>query len=179
MAILPAQLAAFKERVLAAKRVIVFYDDDGDGLSSYLLLYRARGGDNGSTIGVRVHASASVPAEFALRKIEENGGDLVVILDKPYAEQALLESCPLPIFWLDHHEPQTAAVASAKETTYFNPRVEDDKDNRCTTHWVWHALGRPEDLWIAALGSISDWQMTDIAALVSCEENNLIRMIME
>jgi hypothetical protein len=28
---------------------------------------------------------------------------------------------------------------------------------------VWHALGRPEDLWLAAVGSISDWQLTDIA----------------
>lgn len=163
MAIPPDQLEAFKDRVLAAKRAIVFYDDDGDGLSSYLLLYRARGGDNGSTIGIRVHASAIVPTEFAIRKIEENGGDLVVILDKPGVEQALLETCPLPILWLDHHEPQTKAVAGAKETTYLNPRVGDDKDNRCTTYWVWHALGREQDLWLAALGSISDWQMTDIA----------------
>ena len=163
MAIPLEQLALFRERVLAAKRVIIFYDDDGDGLSSYLLCYRARGGDNGSTIGVRVHASASVPTDFALRKIEENGGDLVVILDKPYVEQSLLESCPLPILWLDHHEPQTKAVASAKDTLYLNPRIESDADNRCTTYWVWHALGKPEDLWIAAIGSISDWQMTDIA----------------
>lgn len=163
MAIPPEQLAAFKERVLSAKRVIVFYDDDGDGLSSYLLVYRARGGDNGSTIGVRVHASAMVPADLALRKIEENGGDLVLILDKPYVEQTLLESCLLPILWLDHHEPQRTQVAAAKETTYLNPRLDDDSDNRCTTHWVWHALGREQDLWIAAIGSISDWQMTDIA----------------
>jgi len=174
MAIPSEQLAEFKERVLAAKRAIVFYDDDGDGLSSYLLLYRARGGDNGSTIGVRVHASAMVPAEFALRKIEENGGDLVVVLDKPYVEQTLLETCPLPILWLDHHEPQTTQVAAAKETTYLNPRITDDKDNRCTTHWVWHALGRPEDLWIAAIGSISDWQMTDIADAFRAQHPELL-----
>lgn len=174
MAILPEQLAAFKERVLGAKRVIVFYDDDGDGLSSYLLVYRARGGDNGSTIGVRVHASAMVPAELAMRKIEENGGDLVLVLDKPYVEQAFLETCPLPILWLDHHEPQTAQVAVARETTYLNPRIEDDTDNRCTTHWVWHALGREQDLWIAAIGSISDWQMTDIAEVFRAQHPELL-----
>jgi single-stranded DNA-specific DHH superfamily exonuclease len=178
MSLTTQELALFRERVLHARRVLVFYDDDGDGLSSFLLVYRARGGDNPSdgrsTIGIRVHASAMVPADFAMRKIEENGGDLVLVLDKPYVEQTLLETCPLPILWLDHHEPQRTQIATARDTLYLNPRIGDDADNRCTTHWVWHALGREQDLWIAAIGSISDWCMTDIAESFRAQHPELL-----
>jgi single-stranded DNA-specific DHH superfamily exonuclease len=83
-----------------------------------------------------------------------------VILDKPYVDAAFFEGVSCPVLWLDHHEPQKIPSTNV---TYFNPRVADDADNRCTTHWVYHALGKQEDLWIAAVGCIGDWQITDIA----------------
>ncbi len=167
MAISPEALQDFRTRVLAAKRPVFFYDDDGDGLCSYLLCVRARGGDG---FGHRVQASAMVPVDL-LRKVDENNPDLIVILDKPYVEQAFLDGVSCPVIWLDHHGPQTP---QGGHVTYYNPRIADDADNRCTTHWVWHALGNPEDLWLAAVGSIGDWQMTDIADAFRIEAPELI-----
>ncbi len=155
MAIPPEQLQHFKATVLGAKRPLIFYDDDADGLCSYLLCLRARGGE-----GIGARAQHTVPLEMGLRKIEENAPDLVVILDCATVDTQFLDRCPVPILWLDHHEPQKAKHA---QLTYLNPRLSDDTDNRSTTHWVWHALGREEDLWIAGIGSISDWQLTDVA----------------
>lgn len=148
------QLEAFKTTVLNAKRPLFFYDDDADGLCSYLLCYRARG----DGVGVRVGSSATVTPEYA-RKVDENLPDLVVILDKPNVDPEFLAQVNVPVLWLDHHEPQKPG----KGVTYLNPRIEDDKDNKSTTYWVYRALGRPEDLWMAAVGSISDWQITDLA----------------
>lgn len=167
MAIPPEQLQDFRERVLAAERPLFFFDDDGDGLCSYLLCFRARGGDG---YGTRVHGSATVTSDF-LRKVEENKPDLIVILDKPYVEQEFLDGVACPVLWLDHHEPQTMQGA---HLTYYNPRIADDADNRCTTHWVYHALGKPEDLWIGAVGCVGDWQITDVAQAFHKQDPELL-----
>jgi single-stranded DNA-specific DHH superfamily exonuclease len=156
MGIPQEQLDDFRQRVLASKRPLFFYDDDADGLCSYLLCFHAR---EGQALGIRVHSSAALTADYA-RKIEENQPDLVVVLDKPYIEQQFLEQVNVPLLWLDHHEAQKKLPANV---TYYNPRVGDDADNRSTTYWVWKALGRPQDLWIAAVGNISDWQITSVA----------------
>jgi len=154
MAISKEQLDEFKDRVLGAKRPLFFYDDDADGLCSYLLCYKARG----DGLGVRVHGSASVTIDL-LRKVEENIPDIIVILDKPYAEQAFIDAVSVPVLWLDHHEPQ-----KPEGVTYLNPRIDDDEDNKSTSYWVYKALGRKEDLWLAAIGNITDWQITEVAA---------------
>jgi single-stranded DNA-specific DHH superfamily exonuclease len=169
MALSPEQLQEFRTRVLEAKRPLFFYDDDGDGLCSYLLCLRARSGDSQ---GYRVHASAAVTADL-VRKVDEVQPDLIVILDKPYLEQAFVDAVSCPIIWLDHHEPQSLAGFGGR-VTYFNPRVADDADNRCTTHWAWHALGREEDLWLAAIGVIGDWQLTDVAQAFSAAHPDLL-----
>jgi single-stranded DNA-specific DHH superfamily exonuclease len=155
MAISDAELNEFKERILAAKRPLFLYDDDADGLSSYLLCLRRRG----DGVGIRVHSSATVTGEY-VRKVEENIPDLIVVLDKPYISQEFIDLVKAPILWLDHHEPQK--ITDAK-VSYYNPRIADDADNRCTSYWVYKALGRPEDLWIATIGTISDWQVTEVA----------------
>jgi single-stranded DNA-specific DHH superfamily exonuclease len=167
MAIPPEALQEFRSRVIAAARPLILYDDDGDGLCSYLLCNHARHGDD---VGIRVHTGATVSADY-LAKVELHQPDLVVILDKPYLDPAFAEGCKVPILWLDHHAPQQVPWS---HVTYYNPRLHDDADNRCTTHWVWHALGEPKDLWLAAVGSISDWQMTDIAEGFRAEHGELL-----
>lgn len=156
MAIPAAELKDFRKRILEAKRPLFFYDDDADGLSSYLLCHHARGEP---ALGIRVHSSAMLTADY-LRKVEENLPDLVVVLDKPYVEQEFIDQVKVPILWLDHHEVQKP---QGDHVFYYNPRRKDDADNRSTTYWAWKALGRPQDLWIAAVGNISDWQVTDVA----------------
>jgi single-stranded DNA-specific DHH superfamily exonuclease len=156
MALTDAELAAFRTTVLEAKRPLIFYDDDADGLCSYLLCFRARGDGT----GIRVHNSAMLTAEY-LRKVEETLPDLIVVLDKPYIEQSFIDAVSVPIVWLDHHDVQQP---QGSHITYYNPRKENTADNRCTTYWVWRALGRPEDLWLATVGTISDWQVTEVAA---------------
>jgi single-stranded DNA-specific DHH superfamily exonuclease len=97
--------------------------------------------------------------------------DLVVILDKPYADQAFLDEIHVPVLWLDHHEPQRPGQTNV---TYLNPRIHDDADNRSTTYWVWKSLGREQDLWLAAVGNISDWQVTEVAQQFSEQYPDLL-----
>lgn len=169
MGLTPHELKVFEDAVVNAKRPVIFYDDDADGLCSYLLCQRRRG----EAIGVRVHGTSIVTLDFA-RKVEENLPDVVIILDKPQVEQAFIDAIDVPIFWLDHHEPQKP---SGKHVTYLNPRVHEDADNRSTTYWVYRALGRKEDLWVAAVGSISDWQITDVAEEFWNEYPDLLKAV--
>jgi single-stranded DNA-specific DHH superfamily exonuclease len=153
MAIPDEELHKFKERVLAAKRPLFFYDDDCDGLCSFLTCVHSRG----DGVGVRMQNSATVTPEF-LRKVDENLPDLIVVLDKPYIDQQFIDGTSIPILWLDHHAVQHP---KGDNITYLNPRQYNDLDNRCTTYWVYKALGNPKYLWLAAVGSVADWQLNE------------------
>jgi len=148
MAISEQELKLFHTLLTQASRPLIFYDDDADGLSSYLLVHHA----NKDAIGVRCGRGPEVDAEFA-RKISENQPDLVVILDKPRVSEEFFSSYNTPTLWLDHHDP--AAYTPRGHVTYFNPRVHNDTDDRPTSYWVYRALGGPS--WIAAVGTTADW----------------------
>ncbi len=148
MAITEDELQDFAQRIRQASRPLIYYDDDADGLASYLLVHHA----NRDAIGVRCGRGPEVDAEFA-RKIHENQPDLVVILDKPRVSDEFFTSYNTPTLWLDHHDP--TAYKKRGHVTYLNPRVHNDHDNRPTSYWVWLALGGP--VWIAGVGTTADW----------------------
>lgn len=152
MAIPQQDLDTFKERLLASARPLFLFDDDCDGMASFVQLYRMKGEGK----GVVVKASPKVDATF-LRKVDEYQPDLIVILDKPIVLEEFFEGTQTPILWLDHHAPQD--VSKWKHVTYFNPRVHDDADNKPTSYWCYLIAGGP--LWVATVGIVADWHIVD------------------
>jgi len=124
---------------------LIFFDDDPDGLASYLLI--AKHFDKGKGIAVK---SSPKLDEIYLRKIKELSPDLVIVLDKPIITQEFVDRVNVPIVWIDHHP-----VQNIKGVKYFNPLFKDKNDNRPTSYWCYELT--KEYLWIAMVGIIGDW----------------------
>ncbi|RME31419.1 hypothetical protein D6789_02845 [Candidatus Woesearchaeota archaeon] len=152
MAISEEQLNTIRTALDASARPLFFFDDDCDGTTSFVQLYRYKKDGR----GIPVKANPKVGAQY-VRKVEENSPDLVIILDKPLVDEEFLDAVKTPIIWLDHHEP--VDTSRWKHVRYYNPRVNDDTDNRPTTHWAFAISGGP--LWLAVVGSAADWHIPD------------------
>lgn len=142
----------FRSLVENAKRPLVFFDDDGDGVTSFVMLYHALGCGK----GIAVKKTPEVGEQY-IRRVHEYLPDVIFILDKPRVDPAFFEAVDVPVVWLDHHEPQDVPEG----VHYFNPRVRDDDDNRPTSYWIYVLVGLKADLWLATTGVISDWFVPD------------------
>lgn len=145
MAISEEQLQSFRKSIDSAKRILVFFDDDTDGLASYLQVHAYKG----DAIGVAVRAVPELREDY-LRKVEEHHPDLILVFDMAKISKEFLEKVQVPLIWVDHHEPQAHGNA-----LYLNPRLEDDADNRPTSYWIYQTLR--SSLWLATIGCIADW----------------------
>lgn len=141
---------------------LFLYDDDADGLCSYLLLKKYV--DKGKGVIIK---GSPVLEEKWIRKVEEISPDLVVVLDKPIVSQEFINKVNVPILWIDHHP-----IVKRKGIHHYNPRKNDDKDNSPTTFWAYQVV--KENLWIAMLGCISDWYVPDFAKEFSKDHKDLL-----
>jgi len=137
------ELKEIKSYLEKSENPLFFYDDDPDGLCSFLILKRFLNKGKGVCI-----KAGTLDLKFN-RKIEEYSPDLVVILDAPIVSQEFVNKINVPIIWLDHHP-----LSKTKGTHYYNPLKSDIKDNRPTTFWCYQIT--EQDLWLAVIGCISD-----------------------
>jgi hypothetical protein len=144
-------IAKARSQLCNAVRPIFLFDDDVDGFTSFLLLWRyVKCGK-----GIVLKTKPVVDEQF-LRSVHDYDADLVVVLDKSGISEQFIEKCPVDILWVDHHEPQD--VRSPK-VTYVNP-LNHNLSPYPTCYWTYLIADSPkEDLWIAATGYISDWQI--------------------
>jgi single-stranded DNA-specific DHH superfamily exonuclease len=149
MAIKQKDIEYIRKRLTESVRPLFFFDDDADGLCSFLLLYRFI--KEGHGIFIKTSPELS---DVYLEKVKEYSPDIIFILDKPQVSQTFIEKVNVPIIWIDHHEPQ-----KTHNVKYFNPRIEDDEDNRPTTYWCYKIV--EQDLWIAMAGCVADWHIPD------------------
>lgn len=124
---------------------IIFFDDDPDGLASFLLIKKHF--KKGKGIAIK---SSPKLDELYLRKIKELNPDLVIVLDKPIITQEFVDQVNVPIIWIDHHPPK-----DIRGVKYFNPLLKNKKDIRPTSYWCYKLT--KENLWIAMVGIIGDW----------------------
>jgi len=141
----PAENTAIRDALKKSHRPFFLFDDDPDGLCSYLLLRTL----NPNGVGMPLKSAPNVTAVFA-QHVERANSDAVFILDIPQVEKEFVESVKVPVFWIDHHPLQDAAGAS-----YFNPR--NHGTNIPTTVMSYHVTENPALIWIAAIGGIADW----------------------
>ncbi len=145
------EIEFLREELATAKNPLFFYDDDPDGLSSFLLLYRMHREGR----GIIVKSTPKIDKRW-VQKVQENNPDKIFILDVPMVEQEFVDEVKLPVFHIDHHEP-----LQLNKVHYFNPRIKDKEAYIPTTRMAYQINGDEKDLWIATVGCLADWHLPD------------------
>ncbi len=145
------QISDIKEHLEKAQNPIFFYDNDADGLCSFLLLsrYIERGK------GVAVKSYPEMDASY-FKKVLELNADYIFILDKPIISEGFwkeIEQHNIPVVWIDHHDVQCQIPGFVD---YYNVFLNKPSTNEPVTVLCYQITNRKDDLWIAVIGSISD-----------------------
>lgn len=125
------------------KNPLFFFDDDQDGLCSFLLLRRFKGDGKGFIVKTTPRIDESLT-----RYVHESGADKVFILDIANVDQEFIDSCPVSVVWIDHHGP-----FKRDNVKYFNPRISGE--SQPTTFMAYETV--KQDLWLATAGCVADW----------------------
>jgi single-stranded DNA-specific DHH superfamily exonuclease len=149
MALTEDQLKELREIFDSSARPVILFDDDADGLTSFLMIYKhIREGK-----GVPVKNAPELGPDLA-QKVNDYGADLVIIVDVPIVSQEFIDKVKAKIVWIDHHP-----LLERKGIAYYNPRAENPADNSPTSYWIYKTL--KENLWIAMIGMVGDWFMPE------------------
>src|SRR3989344_5671881 len=152
------QLSEIREHLEKAQNPIFLYDNDVDGLCSYVLLRRFIG--RGKGVAVKSHPNIDVG--YA-KRVQELGGDYVFVLDRHNLGQEFvteISMLQIPIVWIDHHEVVVEKYSYNMLHSY-NPSRRKKKSSEPTTYLCYSATKRAEDLWIVMIGCIADHYLPD------------------
>ncbi|HLC89101.1 MAG TPA: DHH family phosphoesterase [Candidatus Nanoarchaeia archaeon] len=138
-----------QEELATAKNPLFFYDDDPDGLCSFILLYSL----HREGTGIVVKSAPKLDLKF-YRKVEELKPDKIFVLDVPLLDQEFVDKAKLPIIYIDHHQ-----VQQLQNVHYYNPHIKDPDAYIPTTRMAFQI--NPEGLWIATIGCLADYHMPD------------------
>lgn len=151
------QILEIKEHMEKAQNPVFFFDNDPDGLCSFLLLSRFM--EKGKGVAVKSFPELN---ESYFRKVNELNADYIFILDKPVVSKEffdLTRENNIPVVWIDHHD--VFDVAEIPEyVNYYNP-LQVSKTNEPTTLLCYDVVKNKKDLWLAVVGSISDSYFPD------------------
>ncbi len=139
------QIKEFRKALSESAHPIIYFDDDPDGLSSFLQFYKF----NREARGVIYKAAGPLDERF-LKKIKTYHADKVFIVDVAEVSQEFLDKSG-ETYWLDHHAP-----LNRKNVKYYNPMIQSKgKDNRPASYWA-HKITQ-DNLWICMVGCVGDW----------------------
>lgn len=148
---------SIREILTSRNNPLYFFDNDVDGLASFLLLRKYTG--KGKAVAIKSFPELSLAYT---RKVNELMPDCVFVLDKPQIAKGFLEWMKQKgywLIWIDHHQDSTSFFEYNHEENFIfvNPTLEIGI-NKPATYWVYELIKCPKDLdWIAALGCIGDW----------------------
>ena len=151
------QIIQIKEHLEKAQNPIFFFDNDQDGLCSFLLLQRYLGRGK----GVAIKSFPELVPEY-FRKVKELNADYIFILDKPIVSPVFFEEISkinIPVVWIDHHAVDKENIP--KFVNYYNPVINKRKSSEPVTALCYQITKRKEDVWIAVIGCISDGFVPD------------------
>jgi single-stranded DNA-specific DHH superfamily exonuclease len=158
------QIKEIREHLDRAQNPVFYYDNDADGLCSFLLLRRYL--DRGK--GVAVRSYPDLDKGYA-QKASELGADYVFILDKPVVSKEFVDAVVelgLPIVWIDHHavEGQNEDFSKVENFWVYNSATSGEKKGEPVTYLSYRIAGeRKEDMWIAMMGCIADHYLPDFS----------------
>ena len=156
------QISEIKEHLEKAQNPIFYYDNDADGLCSYVLLRKFL--DRGK--GVCVRSFPGVDGQY-VRKASELGADYIFILDKPVVSREFVEEIDgmgLPIVWIDHHNVEGEPDFSKEFKNFFeydSSKSSKNGDGEPVTYLVYQITGKKEDSWLAMAGCVADHFLPD------------------
>lgn len=152
------QIKEIKEHLEKSQNPLFLFDNDQDGLCSFLLLqkYIKRGK------GFPIKVSPELTKDY-FRKVKELNADYIFVLDQPEISEEFLkevEQNNIPLVWIDHHEIENVYVP--KFINYYNPVYNEpqkgrkEKFSEPTTYLCYQISQQEKDLWIAVAGCIAD-----------------------
>jgi single-stranded DNA-specific DHH superfamily exonuclease len=146
------QIKEIKEHLERAQNPVFFFDNDADGLCSFILLQRYIGRGK----GVAIKSFPGLTKDY-FRRVRELNADYIFILDKPVVDKDFfkeVEKVNLPVVWIEHHEIENKNFPSF--VSYYNPIYNKKKSNEPVTALCFQITQRKDDLWIAVAGCIAD-----------------------
>ncbi|MBD3203840.1 hypothetical protein GF327_06070 [Candidatus Woesearchaeota archaeon] len=150
MTLTASEYLKIRKEADSSYRPLIFFDDDADGLCSFLMLYdHIKDGK-----GVIIKTTPVIDKKF-LRKVKEYPLDKIFVLDIAEVTQNFIDSAKTRIVWIDHHQP-----LERKNITYFNPLNNDD-NTQPTSYLMYKAL--KNNIWLAMAGCIGDWFIPDFS----------------
>lgn len=159
------EVKEIREALQSFKSPLFIYDDDPDGLCSFLLLYDyVKEGR-----GVIMKTSSKLDANF-IKLIHLYQFDSVFVLDTPVVEQDFIDQIKVPVYWIDHHE-----VLKRNNVKYYNPRKKYPDIYMPTTRMAYQVNPNPDKLWVAMLGCISDYMVPDFKDKFVKEYSDLMK----
>ena len=152
------QIKEIREHLDRAQNPIFFYDNDNDGLCSFVLLrkYLERGK------GVCIKSYPAMTKQY-FRKVHELKADYIFILDKPVISKEFFEEAEkynIPVVWIDHHRPNEDQVIP-KFVSVYNTMLNKEESMEPVTYLCYKVSNRKEDLWLAMIGCIADRYLPD------------------
>jgi len=146
------QVSEIREHLEKAQRPIFFFDNDPDGLCSFLLLQRYLGRGKGVSI-----KSFPELIQDDFRKVHELNADYIFILDKPLVSNGFFDQAEkfnIPVVWIDHHFIDKSGIPGF--VNYYNPVFNKKRTEEPVTALCYQITGKKEDIWLAVVGCISD-----------------------
>ncbi len=151
------QVKEIREHLERAGSPIFFFDNDVDGLCSFLLLQRYV--DKGKGVPIKSFPKMNITY---FRKVEELNADYIFILDKPLVSKEFFDEAEkrnIPVVWIDHHDVQDEHDEMPEFVNYYNVAFNKDKSNEPVTYLCYQIINdarKKEDLWFGVVGCISD-----------------------
>jgi len=149
------QINEVREHLEKAQNPLFFFDNDNDGLASFLLLRRYI--DRGRGVAIKSFPDLNVSY---YRKVKELNPDYIFILDKPVVSEEFLEKVKkdnLPVVWIDHHQSEGF---ESEGVSYYNPFL-NDKTSEPVSYLCYKIANKKEDIWLAVIGCVSDAYLPD------------------
>lgn len=147
------KLKELRERLERAQHPVFYYDNDADGLCSFLLLGRWLGRGE----GIAVRSYPELGEQYA-QKAAEKSADVAVVLDKPVISRAFvaaIAALQVPLLLIDHHQVQGEDFSSYENVFVYNT-AEKGNLGEPVTAITYQVCDRKEDVWIAMMGCIAD-----------------------
>jgi single-stranded DNA-specific DHH superfamily exonuclease len=151
------QINEIRDKLNSSTNPLFLFDNDPDGLCSFLLLQKY--GKKGKGFPIKSFPELS---ETYLRKISELNPDCLFILDKPVISKEFfkkVEEINLPVVWIDHHEIDKSEIPDF--VSYYNPLYNRKKGEEPVTALCYQVNGDENLAWLAIAGSISDKFLPD------------------
>jgi len=153
------QIQEIQEHLEKAQNPLFFFDNDNDGLMSFLLLRRYIGRGK----GVAIRSFPELNASY-YHKVKELNPDYIFILDKPVVSREFLKKANedhLPVVWIDHHKVDSAISGSDFESINYYNLFLNDELYEPVSYLCYKLSNRREDIWLAVIGCVSDALIPD------------------